>query len=124
MEVIKIKGTDDTPNVILDAESNIIEFSGRSLPEDVVTFYAPVLDWIEEYAKSPNPKTEVIFRLEYFNTASSKVLLDILLKFEDVLNSGSEVVVQWYFQEDDEDMEEAGEEYSEIVDIPFEMHSY
>ncbi len=124
MEVIKIKGTDDTPNVILDAESNIIEFSGRSLPEDVVTFYAPVIQWIEEYAKSPNPKTDVIFRLEYFNTASSKILLDILLKFEDILNAGHEVVVQWYFQEDDEDMEEAGEEYSEIVDIPFEMHSY
>lgn len=124
MEVIKIKGSEDTPNVILDAESNIIEFSGRSLPEDVVTFYAPVLQWIEEYAKAPNPKTEVIFRLEYFNTASSKILLDILLKFEDILNDGTEVVVQWYFQEDDEDMQEAGEEYSEIVDIPFEMHSY
>ncbi len=124
MEVIKIKGTDDTPNVILDAESNIIEFSGRSLPEDVVTFYAPVIQWIEEYTKSPNSKTEVIFRLEYFNTASSKILLDILLKFEDIHNNGNEVVVQWYFQEDDEDMEEAGEEYSEIVDIPFEMHSY
>jgi hypothetical protein len=124
MEVIKIKGTDDTPNVILDADSNIIEFSGRSLPEDVVTFYSPVIQWIEEYAKTPNAKTEVIFRLEYFNTASSKILLDILLKFEDIHNAGNEVVVQWYFQEDDEDMEEAGEEYSEIVDVPFEMHSY
>ncbi len=124
MEVIKIKGTEDTPNVILDAESNIIEFSGRSLPEDVVTFYAPVIQWIEEYGKAPNAKTEVIFRLEYFNTASSKILLDILLKFEEIMNDGHEIVVQWYFQEDDEDMEEAGEEYSEIVDIPFEMHSY
>jgi hypothetical protein len=124
MEVIKIKGTDDTPNVILDAENNIIEFSGRSLPEDVVTFYDPVLNWITEYIKNPNDKTEVIFRLEYFNTASSKLLLDILLKFEDILNKGKEVVVQWYYQEDDEDMQEAGEEYSELVDIPFEMHSY
>jgi hypothetical protein len=124
MEVIKIKGTDDTPNVILDAESNIIEFSGRSLPEDVVTFYDPVLNWITEYAKNPNDKTEVIFRLEYFNTASSKLLLDILLKFEEIQNKGKEVVVQWYYQEDDEDMQEAGEEYSEIVDIRFEMHSY
>jgi hypothetical protein len=124
MDVIKIKGTDDTPNVILDAENNIIEFSGRSLPEDVVTFYAPVIQWIEEYAKKPNAKTNIIFRLEYFNTASSKILLDILLKFEDILNDGQEVVVSWYYQEDDEDMLEAGEEYSEIVDIPFEMHSY
>ncbi|MFW5792915.1 MAG: DUF1987 domain-containing protein [Bacteroidota bacterium] len=124
MDVIKIKGTDDTPNVILDAENNIIEFSGRSLPEDVVTFYAPVIQWIEEYAKNPNPKTNVIFRLEYFNTASSKILLDILLKFEDILNEGHEIIIQWYYQEDDEDMQEAGEEYSEIVDIPFEMFSY
>jgi hypothetical protein len=124
MEVIKIKGTEDTPNVILDAGSNIIEFSGRSLPEDVVTFYSPVLQWIEEYAKAPSEKTEVVFRLEYFNTASSKILLDILLKFEDIMNDGHEVVVQWYYQEDDEDMQEAGDEYSEIVDIPFEMHSY
>ena len=124
MDVIKIKGSDDTPNVILDAENNIIEFSGRSLPEDVVTFYAPVIQWIEEYAKTPNPKTSVIFRLEYFNTASSKILLDILLKFEDIMNEGHEIVVQWYYQEDDEDMQEAGEEYSEIVDIPFEMFSY
>ncbi|NLF41895.1 MAG: DUF1987 domain-containing protein [Bacteroidales bacterium] len=124
MDVIKIKGTDDTPNVILDAENNIIEFSGRSLPEDVVTFYAPVIQWIEEYSKSPNSKTNIIFRLEYFNTASSKILLDILLKFEDILNDGHEVVVSWHYQEDDEDMLEAGEEYSEIVDIPFEMHAY
>lgn len=124
MDVIKIKGTEDTPNVILDAASNIIEFSGRSLPEDVVTFYAPVLQWIEEYAKIPNKKTEIIFRLEYFNTASSKILLDILLKFEDIMNDDHEIVVHWYYQEDDEDMQEAGDEYSEIVDIPFEMHSY
>ena len=119
-----IKGTEDTPNVILDATSNILEFSGRSLPEDVGTFYAPVLQWIDEYAKNPNKSTEVIFRLEYFNTASSKILLDILLKFEDIMNDGHEVIVHWYFQEDDEDMQEAGGEYSEIVDIPFEFHSY
>jgi hypothetical protein len=124
MDVIKIKGSDDTPNVILDAENNIIEFSGRSLPEDVVTFYAPVIQWIEEYAKTPNAKTSVIFRLEYFNTASSKILLDILLKFEDIMNEGHEIIIHWYYQEDDEDMQEAGEEYSEIVDIPFEMYSY
>ncbi|MBS4014097.1 MAG: DUF1987 domain-containing protein [Bacteroidetes bacterium] len=124
MDVIKIKGSDDTPNVILDAENNIIEFSGRSLPEDVVTFYAPVIQWIEEYAKSPNLKTTVIFRLEYFNTASSKILLDILLKFEDIMKEGHEILIHWYYQEDDEDMQEAGEEYSEIVDIPFEMYSY
>jgi hypothetical protein len=124
MDVIKIKGTDDTPNVILDADNNIIEFSGRSLPEDVATFYAPILEWIDEYAKSPNEKTEVIIKLEYFNTASSKMILDILLKFEEIHNEGHEVVVSWYYMEDDEDMEEAADEYADIVDIPFQKFSY
>lgn len=124
MDVIKIKGTDDTPNVILDAENNIIEFSGRSLPEDVATFYAPILEWIDGYAKSPNDKTEVIIKLEYFNTASSKMILDILLKFEEIHNEGQDVVVSWYYMEDDEDMEEAADEYADIVDIPFQKFSY
>lgn len=124
MDVIKIKGTDDTPNVILDADNNIIEFSGRSLPEDVATFYAPILEWIDGYAKQPNEKTEVIIKLEYFNTASSKMILDILLKFEEIHNEGHDVVVSWYYMEDDEDMEEAADEYADIVDIPFQKFSY
>ncbi len=124
MDVIKIKGTDDTPNVILDAENNIIEFSGRSLPEDVATFYAPILQWIDEYAKAPNEKTNVVIKLEYFNTASSKMLLDMLLKFEDIYKEGHDLVVSWYYMEDDEDMEEACDEYADIVEIPFQKFSY
>ncbi len=57
MEVIKIKGSDDTPNVILDAANGIFEISGRSLPEDVAAFYEPIIDWLDEYAESPNEKT-------------------------------------------------------------------
>ncbi|MFW6224205.1 MAG: DUF1987 domain-containing protein, partial [Bacteroidota bacterium] len=80
MDVIKIKGTEDTPTIILDTEREIYEISGRSLPEDVAVFYDPVLNWLDEYAESPNEKTEFTFKLTYFNTASSKLLLDILLK--------------------------------------------
>jgi hypothetical protein len=124
MEVIKIPGTEDTPNVFLDAKNGVFEFSGRSLPEDVLSFYAPVLQRIEEYIQTPNPRSEVIFRLDYFNTASSKIILDILIYFEHISKEGHEVLVKWFYHTDDEDMAEAGEEYFEIVDIPYEMHSY
>ncbi|MFP4366155.1 MAG: DUF1987 domain-containing protein [Bacteroidales bacterium] len=124
METIKINGTDDTPGIILDANSEVFEISGRSLPEDVTAFYDPVLNWLDEYAEKPNPKTEFVFKLTYFNTASSKVLLDILMKLEDINNDGNEVIVKWYSPEDDEDMQEAGEEYADIVDIAFEQLSY
>ena len=69
-------------------------------------------------------KTVFTFKLVYFNTASSKLLLDILMKLEDMHENGKEVLIKWYFPEDDEDMEEAGEEYADIVDIPFEQVSY
>ncbi len=120
MEVINIKGTEDTPNVILDKENGKFEISGRSLPEDVNMFFEPIMDWIDEYSEDPLDKTVFDFKLEYFNTASSKVILDILLKFEEIVEDGKEVVVKWHYHEDEEDMLEAGEEYADIVEIPFE----
>jgi len=124
MQAIKIKGSDDTPNVILDRDNGIFEISGRSLPEDVAAFYEPILEWLEDYAEEPLEKTIFNFKLEYFNTASSKLLLDVLLKLEDMFDDGKDVMVRWHFPDDDEDMEEAGEEYADIVEVPFEQVSY
>jgi len=124
MEVIKIIGTDDTPSVTMDVANEIFEVSGRSLPEDVASFYEPILDWLDRYSEVATGKTVFNFKLVYFNTASSKMLLDILLKLEEMYESGKEVLVRWHFPEDDEDMEEAGEEYADIVEVPFEQISY
>jgi hypothetical protein len=124
METIKIQGTEDTPKVILDKEKETMEISGRSLPEDVASFYDPILSWLDEYATSPNKKTVFNFKLVYFNTASSKLLLDILMKLEEIHEAGNDVLIRWHYPEDDEDMEEAGEEYADIVDVPFEQVPY
>lgn len=124
METIKIQGTEDTPKIILDAENDLMEISGRSLPEDVSSFYEPVLNWLNEYADNPKKKTVFNFKLTYFNTASSKLLLDILMKLEEMHEKGQDVLIRWHYPEDDEDMAEAGEEYADIVDVPFEQLSY
>ena len=94
------------------------------MPEDVTTFYDPILEWLEELAEEYSKKIVFEFKLEYFNTASSKLLLDVLMKLEDMHEEGKEVLVKWYFPDDDEDMEEAGEEYADIVDVPIELVSY
>ncbi len=124
METIKILGTDDTPHIILDPDNDLFEISGLSLPEDVTSFYEPVLTWLDEYAQSPNKKTVFTFKLVYFNTASSKLLLDILMKLEHMHEDGKSVLIKWFYPEDDEDMQEAGEEYADIVDVPFEQVGY
>jgi hypothetical protein len=124
MDELIIEGTEDSPQITLDLNANIMEISGRSLPEDVNTFYEPTLSWIEEYSKNPLPSTTFNFKLTYFNTASSKVILDILTEFEEMIEEGHQVLVRWHFPDEDEDMQEAGEEYADMVDVPFEMVSY
>jgi SiaC family regulatory phosphoprotein len=124
METFKIAGTEDTPSVTLDTGSQIFEISGRSLPEDVAVFYNPVLDWLDKYSANPLTKTVFNFKLTYFNTASSKMILDVMMKLESLHEGGKEVLVKWHYPHDDEDMKEAGAEYADIVDIPFEQVGY
>lgn len=121
MEVLKIEATDETPAVLLDPVNNVLEFSGKSLPEDVTTFYSPVLEWLGAYSAEPRAKTTAHFKLVYFNTASSKLILDILFELEKIQESGTEILIKWYYEEEDEDMKEAGEEYSELIEVPFEL---
>lgn len=124
MNALRIELTDETPQVILDPANNIFEFSGKSLPEDVISFYGPVLKWLDSYGATPNASTVVDFKMVYFNTASSKMILDILFKLEELSKGGTAISVRWHFQEDDEDMKEAGEEYGDLIEIPFELKNY
>lgn len=121
MEPISIEGTAKTPSVKFDAEKGIISIKGRSIPENSIEFYKPLVDWLEDYAKSPLKKTIVNIQLEYFNTSSSKCILDVFKKLEVIHNDTSEVIVNWYYEEDDEDMLEAGEDYESIIKVPFKM---
>ncbi|MBC7920098.1 MAG: DUF1987 domain-containing protein [Ferruginibacter sp.] len=120
MEIINLEGTEDTPKILLNKPNGIFEISGRSLPEDTAEFYKPVLEWLERYTADPNPETPFVFKLEYFNTASSKLILDVLSKLERIKGT----TISWYHHEDDEDMEEAGSEFSELVEVEFEFKTY
>jgi len=124
MDSLIIEEMDDSPNVIFTHESGKLELSGKSLPENVSAFYQPILDWLNNYALEPQPLTELTFKLTYFNTASSKLILDILTILEKMKDDGKNVLVNWYYPEYDEDMRDAGVEYSEMVDVPFKHFSY
>lgn len=121
MKNIEIEGSPKTPEINFNAETGVIEIKGRSIPENSIEFYKPMIDWLEEYASAPKSKTIVNIQLEYFNTSSSKCILDVFKKLEVISKNGNEVQVNWYYEEDDEDMLEAGEDYQSIIRIPFKM---
>lgn len=121
MESISIEGTPKTPTVNFDAETGIVEIKGRSIPENSIEFYRPLVEWLEDYSKGPQKLTTVNIQLEYFNTSSSKCILDVFKKLESIKKAKNEVIINWYYEEDDEDMLEAGEDYESIIRIPFKM---
>lgn len=124
MRKFKIEKTEDTPDIILDKENEVFMFTGKSFPENIDFFYGPVLEWISEYIINPNATTEIIFKMEYFNTASSKKLLEILVDLEQLLDKGKEVSVKWYYNEDDDDMRSAGRKFKQLTRLPIELESY
>jgi hypothetical protein len=120
MEKLLLEGSENTPHVMLDPKTGTFEMAGRSLPAEAREVYEPILRWIDKYADHPNPVTEFVFKLEYINTGSSKMLLDLFFALQKI--NGARV--SWYFFEDDEDMEETGEEFAELVKLPFELKAY
>jgi len=118
---INIPEREIQPGITLDAEKGIFRIVGRACPEDAFTFYAPVIEWLEDYVENPNDETIFEFYLTYYNTASSKVILRIMQILEKIQEKDKKVEIHWYHHPDDEDMMIAGEDYSEIVDITFKV---
>jgi hypothetical protein len=121
MENLHLEGSAKTPSIHFDAASGKLELKGRSIPENSVEFYKPLNDWIDAYGKSPVTETEVDVKLEYFNTSSSKCILDLFKKLESISGERTKVTVNWYYEMDDEDMEEAGQDYQAIIGLPFRI---
>ncbi|UII31563.1 DUF1987 domain-containing protein [Fulvivirga ulvae] len=109
-----------TPRLYFNAQNGDFEISGRSIPENSIEFYKPLLEWLDEYEKKPQPETKLHVNLEYFNTSSSKCLVEILRKLEKV-NEHHNVKVFWHYEEEDEDMMESGEDFKKILKLPIEL---
>jgi len=115
MESLFIQPTADTPKVAFESTGEIT-MEGRSLPENPNIFYDPLLKWAEQCTL---PKINFNLRLEYFNTASSKLIFILLKRF--IENSTvKEILVKWYYEVGDLDSLEMGQQYQSILKIPFE----
>ncbi len=121
MEDLKIEGSPKTPTIEFSSGSGYLLIRGRSIPENSIEFYKPLIEVLESYNNNSQANTKVDIQLEYFNTSSSKCILDVFKKLEAINSGSSEVVINWYYEEDDEDMLEAGEDYQAIINIPFKM---
>jgi hypothetical protein len=117
MDSISIKPTADTPRVNFDSDSAVLLLEGRSLPENPHIFFDPLFKWAEEYTLE---KMVVSFRLEYFNTASSKQIFNFLKLLRGNQNI-KDLTIRWHYEEGDYDSLETGQQFQSILKIKFEF---
>ncbi len=115
MQNIFIASTSLTPRIVLN--SNTLEFSvsGKSCPEDGLTYYKFVTDYIETIKLSEIENFTFKFDLEYANTSSAKAFVNIIYKMQELNNPS----VIWMYEQDDDEILELGTDISTIVNVPF-----
>jgi hypothetical protein len=128
MESLKIEGSSVTPKVLFSPKERILEISGYSRPENSRDFYYPILQWLDEYKgwllaniseeRNLDP-VSFKFKYIYFNSSSAKFIYDMILVLSDMQKSNIPLKIYWYFDEDDDELREAGEELSDMANVPF-----
>lgn len=124
MQPLRIQATLKTPEILFDPGNEIFEIRGKSIPDDAESFFTPILNWFEDYLVNPNESTNVVIDLEYFNISSSKRLLFLLYKLNELQLDNHNVRIKWMYNENDEDMFEVGQDYAFMVKVPFDFISY
>lgn len=109
MDKLIIEGKDDTPWVQFSPDDGVASIGGRSLPENASEFYKPLVKWVKDYAQEFQKGLRFEAKFHYFNTASSKMILEIF----ELLPKDS--VIEWHYLQDDEDMQEAGEGFESLL---------
>lgn len=121
MEKLELQATAKTPFVSFNGETGKMIIQGRSIPDNADEYWQPILQWFYAYSTEPKNTTTFIFDMEYFNISSSKPVLFLLHKMNDLIESGFEVNIEWRYQQGDEEMLETGNDYSCMVKIPFKF---
>lgn len=124
---ITLKETNATPSIHFDIKQNIFEICGCSRPENVRDFYLPIVEWLEcfcqqaeEYRSRFESDPAIFkFKLTYFNSASAKFILDIMMSINNLHSAGIKTSIDWFYEEGDDDMLDVGAELSEMVDFDF-----
>ena len=115
-------GTEKSPEIHFNYETGHLQIKGKSVPEDSFRFFQPMNEWIDRYLEQPKPLTTLDVALEYFNTSSAKVLLELFKKMNLLHKSGKSVIqINWVYEADDDDMLEAGYDYQRTVDVPLKF---
>jgi len=114
---LNIEPTSRTPAVVFDFANNHLKIAGESYPEDVTEFYRPVFDALDAYLGAVGQGSfRFDFELIYLNSSSAKAVMMLMDKLEAAAKDGASVDVYWFYDKEDDTMQELGEEFGEDLE--------
>jgi hypothetical protein len=117
---LNIEKTQNSPEILMDAEKGLIEIKGASFLENSLDFYEPVFEWIKQFTIRPKDTT-VNVELKYFNSSSAKILLTLFKSLAVIKKSNFQLIVNWTYKEDDEDIMDSGLDFAKLSGLEFNL---
>lgn len=112
-----ITPTKYTPEIVFNCAAGTLDIRGVSYPENVMAFYEPFFTRIKECLKTfERQPLNVNVELSYFNSSSSKKLMDLFDLLDDAAGTGKNITINWLYESDDEDSLEYGEDFKEDLE--------
>ena len=124
MESLNLPKTQYTLGVDLNSETGILEMIGASYPENALEFFQPIFSWLESYTSDIKNVVHFNFKVDYLNTSSTKCIMEILEILEEYGGKGGDVDINWFFEKDDEDILEIGEDLTDDIEVPINFVPY
>ncbi len=124
MDLLTCNATETTPGINFNPENGKLIIEGNAIPNDAEGFFSPILAWLDEYIKEAKASTTLVVKLHYFNVSSSKRILYMFYKLNELLKHNKPVIIKWYYSEDEDEMFEVGQDFAFMVNIPFHFIEY
>ena len=120
MENLIIRETNRTPKIEFSVNGKL-SISGRGMATDPKLFYKSAVDWVDSYLKDPSTLTEISIILEYVQSGDVRIIMEILSKFNALKDTNHKVVINWYYENGDDDQKDLGDSISESMKLPFNL---
>ena len=121
MDLLYIESTEKTPFVSFDPINGEFKISGKSILDDPSPFFTKLIDWIDLYISQPAESTVLTIDLDSFNTSSLKEILNLITKLDELFKANNKVIAHWIYERDEDVMHELGQDYANMVDLPFKF---
>ncbi|MBA3970624.1 MAG: DUF1987 domain-containing protein [Bacteroidetes bacterium] len=120
MKRLELSPSNNTPHIILDVDANTFLIEGKSFPEDSKEFYRPVIEWMDEFKQTTPKSVKICFNLFYLSSSSIISVKQFLMKAVELNTGGAAIIIEWAYDEDDDDIKKTGEDYQKLTKLNFE----